>query len=145
MRPHRPPLAGGFDRRRRITGRPWPPVRGLPAQSAPAGDNAPVRIGISGKGGVGKTTIAAVTARHLARRGRRVIAIDCDSDPNLAMSAGLPDAEAAYMRPLLDQSNGGRRLPDGLSPAELLAEYGRSGPDGITLLLGARVERAGAG
>jgi CO dehydrogenase maturation factor len=103
-----------------------------------------VRVGISGKGGTGKTSISAVLSRTLARCGHRVLAIDCDSDPNLAANSGVPDERVAAMRPLLDQSDGRREVP-GLPPAQLLAEYGLTGPDGVTFVLGARVERAGAG
>lgn len=103
-----------------------------------------MRLGISGKGGTGKTTIAAVLARTLARSGRHVFAIDCDSDPNLAANSGVLEAEVAAMRPLLDQSDGRREVPV-LQPIQLLSEYGVNGPDGVTFLLGARVEKAGAG
>jgi len=104
-----------------------------------------MRIGISGKGGVGKTTISAVLARELARRGRRVVAIDCDSDPNLGANIGIGEAGAARLRPFLDQSRPTRSLPVNRSAEELLADYGYPGPDGITVLLGAHVERAGSG
>ncbi|HEV2767481.1 MAG TPA: hypothetical protein VGV63_07230 [Acidimicrobiales bacterium] len=48
------------------------------------------------------------------------------------------------MRPLLDQSGGHRQVPS-LRPLELLSEYGLAGPDGVTFVLGARVEKAGSG
>lgn len=104
-----------------------------------------MRLGISGKGGVGKTTISAVLARELARRGRRVVAIDCDSDPNLGANIGIGEAGADRLRPFLDQSGSQRSVPSNRSAIQLLAEYGTPGPDGITLLLGARVEQAGSG
>lgn len=104
-----------------------------------------MKLGISGKGGVGKTTISAVLARELARRGHRVVAIDCDSDPNLGANIGLGEDGAARMRPFLDQSRSRRFNPVNRSAAELLDEYGYPGPDGVTVLLGARVERAGSG
>ena len=104
-----------------------------------------VRIGVSGKGGVGKTTISAVLARTLGRRGYRVIAIDCDSDPNLAANAGLGEEMAGMLRPFLDQSGDVRVLPLNLSPSTLLAQYGYHGPDNVTLMLAARAERAGSG
>ena len=44
---------------------------------------------IAGKGGVGKTTIAALLAHALAARGLRTLAVDCDPNPNLAESFGL--------------------------------------------------------
>ena len=104
-----------------------------------------VRVGISGKGGVGKTTISAVLSRTLARRGHRVIAIDCDSDPNLAANIGLGEEMAGMLRPLLDQSGEVRFVPRNLSPTTLLKEYGYHGPDNVTLMLAARAEKAGSG
>lgn len=105
-----------------------------------------MRLGISGKGGVGKTTISAVLSRELARRGHRVVAIDCDSDPNLGANIGLGEDGAARLRPFLDQA-GPKRSTPGVerTAADLLDEYGYPGPDGVTVLLGARVERAGSG
>ncbi|HEX2029116.1 MAG TPA: AAA family ATPase [Nitriliruptorales bacterium] len=104
-----------------------------------------MRIGVAGKGGAGKTFVAGVLARTLARRGRRVIALDCDSDPNLALGVGLDEAAADALLPLLDQSSGARRLPDDLSPTELVERYAAAGPDGLDLVLAARAERAGGG
>jgi len=104
-----------------------------------------VRIGISGKGGVGKTTISAVLSRTLGRRGRRVIAIDCDSDPNLAANVGLGEEMAGMLRPFLDQSGEVRFVPRDLSPTTLLSQYGYHGPDNVTLMLAARAEKAGSG
>ncbi|MDQ6927059.1 MAG: AAA family ATPase [Actinomycetota bacterium] len=104
-----------------------------------------MRLGISGKGGVGKTTISAVLARTLARRGHPVVAIDCDTDPNLAANIGLGEDGAARLRPLLDQSGPQRSTPDDLAPAALMGQYGADGPDGVTVMLGARIEKAGSG
>ncbi len=47
------------------------------------------KIAISGKGGVGKTTVCAVWAQLLAQAGLDVLAIDADSDPNLASALGV--------------------------------------------------------
>jgi len=99
-----------------------------------------MRFGVAGKGGVGKTTISAVLARSLALRGHRVVAIDCDSDPNLAASV----EEVASMRPILDQSGPERTVPVGLGPTSLVQRYGRTGPDDVTLMLAARAEKAGS-
>jgi CO dehydrogenase maturation factor len=49
-----------------------------------------VKIAISGKGGVGKSTIAASIALMLAQKGIRVIALDADPDANLAAALGIP-------------------------------------------------------
>ncbi|MDQ3912794.1 MAG: AAA family ATPase, partial [Actinomycetota bacterium] len=48
-----------------------------------------MKIAVAGKGGSGKTTIAATLARVLARRGHRVTAIDGDPNPNLGVALGM--------------------------------------------------------
>ena len=42
-----------------------------------------MKVAISGKGGVGKTTLAGVMARVLAGQGHKILAIDADPDANL--------------------------------------------------------------
>lgn len=54
-----------------------------------------MKIAISGKGGVGKTTIASILALMLAERGDTVLALDADPDANLASSLGIPEADQA--------------------------------------------------
>jgi len=49
-----------------------------------------LKIAVSGKGGVGKSTIAASIALILAQRGMRVLAVDSDPDANLAAALGIP-------------------------------------------------------
>lgn len=49
-----------------------------------------MKIAITGKGGVGKTTLAALLAHYLAGEGREVIAVDADPDANLASALGVP-------------------------------------------------------
>ena len=51
-----------------------------------------LKVAISGKGGTGKTTLAALLARALAEEGRPVIAVDADPDANLASALGLDAA-----------------------------------------------------
>lgn len=104
-----------------------------------------MRIGIAGKGGVGKSTITAVLSRSMARLGHEVVAIDCDSDPNLGISMGAGEQGADSIRSLLDQSQTQRHVPTDLTPAQLLERYGYAGPDKVTVLLGARSEKAGSG
>lgn len=48
-----------------------------------------MKIAVSGKGGVGKTTLAAYLARWFASRGRSVLAIDADPDANLRHGLGM--------------------------------------------------------
>ncbi|MBW2610548.1 MAG: AAA family ATPase [Deltaproteobacteria bacterium] len=53
-----------------------------------------MKIAISGKGGVGKTTFASFLIRALADQGKKVLAIDADPDANLAQALGVKqDAE----------------------------------------------------
>ena len=52
-----------------------------------------IKIAISGKGGVGKTTVCAVWSRLFAKDGLDVIAIDADPDANLASAFGIPTEE----------------------------------------------------
>jgi CO dehydrogenase maturation factor len=49
-----------------------------------------VKLAVSGKGGVGKTTLAAAISLLLDRRGQRVLAVDADPDGSLAAALGLP-------------------------------------------------------
>ena len=52
-----------------------------------------MKLAISGKGGVGKTTLSAGLATLFARDGSRVVAIDGDPDSNLAATLGFPDPD----------------------------------------------------
>jgi CO dehydrogenase maturation factor len=59
-----------------------------------------MKLAISGKGGVGKTTLAGVMARLLADEGRKVLAIDADMDANLASAVGIPKQNLTGLTPL---------------------------------------------
>jgi CO dehydrogenase maturation factor len=59
-----------------------------------------VKIAVTGKGGVGKTTVAAGLARLFARAGRPVITIDAYPDANLAAALGIPPQDAAKIVPI---------------------------------------------
>jgi len=69
-----------------------------------------MKIAISGKGGVGKTTLSAMLATVLALRDRAVIALDADPDANLASALGVPVASQpvplAQMRELIAERTG---------------------------------------
>jgi len=53
-----------------------------------------MKLAISGKGGVGKTTFSALLIRTLNARGKHVLAIDADPDANLAAALGIRGADA---------------------------------------------------
>ena len=53
-----------------------------------------MKLAISGKGGVGKTTFASFLIKALADEGRKVLAIDADPDANLAQALGAQGSEA---------------------------------------------------
>jgi CO dehydrogenase maturation factor len=52
-----------------------------------------MKIAVSGKGGVGKTTFSALLIRMLSDMGRKVLAIDADPDANLASALGIANAD----------------------------------------------------
>ncbi len=64
-----------------------------------------MKFAIVGKGGVGKTTLAALLARRAAARGRGVVAVDADPDGNLASALGVAEQDVpepiAGMRDLI--------------------------------------------
>ena len=52
-----------------------------------------MKVAVSGKGGVGKTTLSSSMARYLAEQGHAVLAVDADPDSNLASAIGLPESD----------------------------------------------------
>ncbi len=102
-----------------------------------------LKLGVVGKGGVGKTTFAGLLARAYSESGRRVVAIDTDSNPNLGLSLGLslPETEAVPVLPRSVLVGGAGST----SAQDLVADFGRPTPAGPTLLSAIRVAEAGAG
>ena len=64
-----------------------------------------MKIAITGKGGVGKTTLAAVLSRLYAAEGRKVLAVDVDPDANLGLALGFTEAEVAAITPISKMSD----------------------------------------
>ncbi|MPY79280.1 MAG: AAA family ATPase [Actinophytocola sp.] len=102
-----------------------------------------MKLGVVGKGGVGKTTVSALLARAFAARGRRVLAIDTDSNPNLGVSLGLDqqrtDAAPVLPRSLIVGAAGSA------TAADVVRDYGVATPSGVTLMSAIKVTDAGGG
>ncbi len=62
-----------------------------------------MKLAVSGKGGVGKSTVAAALALIAAKRGGRVLALDLDPDANLASALGIPHAAQRQIVPVSQQ------------------------------------------
>ena len=61
-----------------------------------------MKLAISGKGGVGKTTLAALLAQAYADSGRQVLAADADPSPCLAGALGFPPELRAQLSPIAE-------------------------------------------
>jgi len=61
-----------------------------------------MKIAISGKGGVGKTTLTALLAQAYADEGREVLAVDADPSPCLAGALGFPEEKLEKLKPIAE-------------------------------------------
>ena len=106
-----------------------------------------MKVAVAGKGGSGKTSISGTMARILARDGHSVLAIDGDSNPNLALTLGIPSERMNEMptlsRDLLQRTDQGVQLTQTLD--EICDSHSLTGPDGVTLLVMAHPQHAGTG
>jgi CO dehydrogenase maturation factor len=106
-----------------------------------------VKVVVAGKGGSGKTSISGTMARTLARAGRDVVAIDADSNPNLALTLGV-EPELMDRVPTLPPDLI-RRTPEGLKLTRTFEEVEEShalaAPDGVSLLVMALPKHADTG
>lgn len=59
-----------------------------------------MKLAIAGKGGVGKTTLAALLAQVYADAGRQVLAVDADPSPCLAGALGFPAEKRDQLHPI---------------------------------------------
>lgn len=108
-----------------------------------------IKIAISGKGGVGKTTLSGTLARLLARCGYQVLAIDADPSMNLASALGIknPPKPLTEFTELIDERAGGPAGVFKLNPRvdDIVEKFGVTGPDNVKLLVMGTVERGGSG
>jgi CO dehydrogenase maturation factor len=61
-----------------------------------------MKIAVTGKGGVGKTTVSAMLCHIFASEGKKVIAVDADPDANLATAIGISSNEINALRPIAE-------------------------------------------
>ena len=113
-----------------------------------------MKLAITGKGGVGKTTICALLAGELARRGRQVVAIDADPDSNLAACMGHPHPEElrplVELKELIEERTGVKPGTTGgmfrLNPfVEDIPEKYAVELDGVKVLVAGAVKKGGTG
>ncbi|MCW4046213.1 MAG: P-loop NTPase [Candidatus Bathyarchaeota archaeon] len=113
-----------------------------------------MKIAVSGKGGVGKTLIAAGLARGFAERGLKTIAIDADSSPNLALTLGLSAEEARKIVPISENKelvdsktstgySGVYRLS--FTVDDIVRDYAVSTPFSVNLIVMGTVKAMGSG
>jgi len=98
-----------------------------------------VKIAVVGKGGAGKTTTSAVIARGLARRGSPVVALDCDTNPNLGISLGVGDDETERLVAMREELDAGEQEH---APTwdSLIERFGTDAPDGVRLAVVMRID-----
>jgi len=115
-----------------------------------------MKLAVTGKGGVGKTTLSALLAGVFAQEGRRVLAIDANPDANLASALGLPAEVStsivpiAEMADLIEERTGAKPGRSGgffrINPrVEDIPERYSARKDSIWLLVMGTVKRGGAG
>jgi CO dehydrogenase maturation factor len=116
------------------------------------------RVVVVGKGGVGKSTLSALMARQLARRGVEVVAVDADEQRNLAATLGLGPLEVASIVAVAENADyveekTGARPGEGsgamlrLNPetSDLVDRLSVPAPDGVRLVVMGGVAQAGGG
>ena len=97
-----------------------------------------MKIAVVGKGGAGKTTTAAVLARTLARAGHHVVALDCDTNPNLGLSLGVGMETTEGLISLRDKV--GDDVEHARSWDDIVARFGADAPDGVRLAIVSKIE-----
>lgn len=115
-----------------------------------------MKLAISGKGGAGKSTLAAALSLLMARHNRKVLAVDADPDANLAACLGIPEKRQKEIIPLskqaalIEERTGAKVKQYGqifkLNPeVSDIADSHAITHKGVALLILGAVERGGSG
>jgi CO dehydrogenase maturation factor len=115
-----------------------------------------MKIAVSGKGGVGKSTLAAALALLMAQRGQKVLAVDADPDSNLAACLGISKEDQKTIVPiskqvaLIEERTGAKVKQYGqifkLNPeVSDIADHYAFLQDGVALLVLGAIEKGGSG
>jgi len=118
----------------------------------------PLKLAVSGKGGVGKTTVSAMLASLYGRKGTPVLAVDADPSPNLASALGVSKevrekiVPLSQMLDLIEERTGVRPGSSygamfRLNPQvdDLVDKFGLRVTDKVSLLVLGSVESGGSG
>lgn len=115
-----------------------------------------LKVAVSGKGGVGKTTIAGAIARAWAKEGKRVIAVDADPVNHLGTVLGIPAVKLptplSKMSELIEERTGvmpgdsfGKMFRLNPRVDDIPDSYSALGEDGVRLLVLGTIECASSG
>ncbi len=117
-----------------------------------------LKIAVSGKGGVGKTTVAGILSRLYGREGKRVLVLDADPASNLASAIGVPKEMRGRIVPLskmldlIEERTGvrpgssyGGMFTINPKVDDLAAKYAVEGKDGVRLLVLGTISTGGGG
>ena len=113
-----------------------------------------MKIAVTGKGGVGKTTFSAILARLYAEAGNEVLCADVDPDANLGLALGFSEEELAEITPITEM----RELIQERTQADVFEKFFKINPkvddlpdmlsrekNGVKLLLMGTVKTGGGG
>ena len=113
-----------------------------------------MKIAVTGKGGVGKTVVAGVLANFFVEKSFKVLAIDADPSPNLAITLGIPLDQANKIVPISENTQlieqktstgigGVYRLT--FSVDDIVEKFSVKSPYGVNLLVMGTIKSAGSG
>lgn len=106
-----------------------------------------MKIAVVGKGGAGKTLVAATLSRLLGQGGNNVLAVDVDSNPNLGFALGLGNQMKELVpitqnKELVEERTQYEMGFFNMNPTvdDLADKFAVTGPDGVRLLIAGHVE-----